>query len=69
MVTSGAAAIAITKLLMSAGVKDVIVCDRQGAIYKGREGLNWIKAEMAEVTNLECKKAPWLRCWKAPMCL
>ena len=53
---AGAAAVAITKLLMSAGVMDVIMCDRQGAIYKGREGLNWIKAEMAEVTNLECKK-------------
>ena len=53
---AGAAAIAITKLLMSAGVKDVIMCDRQGAIYKGREGLNWIKEEMAEVTNLGCRK-------------
>ena len=53
---AGAAAIAIAKLLMSAGVKDVIMCDRQGAIYKGREGLNWIKEEMAEVTNLGCRK-------------
>ena len=53
---AGAAAIAITKLLMSAGVKDVIMCDRQGAIYKGRGGLNWIKEEMAEVTNLEGKQ-------------
>ena len=50
---AGAAAIAITKLLMSAGVHNVIMCDRKGAIYKGREGLNWIKEEMAEVTNLE----------------
>ena len=50
---AGAAAIAITKLLMSAGVRNVIMCDRKGAIYKGREGLNWIKEEMAEVTNLE----------------
>ncbi len=50
---AGAAAIAITKLLMSAGVRDVILCDRKGAIYQGREGLNWIKAEMAEVTNRE----------------
>ncbi len=50
---AGAAAISITKLLMSAGVKHVIMCDRKGAIYKGREGLNWIKEEMAEVTNLE----------------
>ena len=49
---AGAAAISITKLLLSAGVKDVTMCDRKGAIYKGRDGLNWIKEEMAEVTNL-----------------
>lgn len=57
IVTSGAeaAAIAITKLLLSAGFKDITMCDRKGAIYKGREGLNWIKAEMAEVTNLDHK--------------
>ena len=53
---AGAAAIAIVKLIMSAGVKNVIMCDRKGAIYKGREGLNWIKEEMAEVTNLEKKQ-------------
>ena len=53
---AGAAAIAITKLIMSAGVKHVIMCDRKGAIYKGRDGLNWIKEEMAEVTNLEKKQ-------------
>jgi len=52
---AGAAAIAIVKLLLSAGFKHVIMCDRKGAIYKGREGLNWIKEEMAEVTNLEKK--------------
>ena len=52
---AGAAAIAIVKLLLSAGFKDVTMCDRKGAIYKGREGLNWIKEEMAEVTNLEHK--------------
>ena len=52
---AGAAAVAITKLLMSAGVKDVVMCDRKGAIYEGREGLNWIKKEMAQVTNLERK--------------
>ena len=52
---AGAAAIAIVKLLLSAGFKDVTMCDRKGAIYKGREGLNWIKEEMAEVTNLERK--------------
>ena len=53
---AGAAAIAIVKLIMRAGVKNVIMCDRKGAIYKGREDLNWIKEEMAEVTNLEMKK-------------
>ena len=52
---AGAAAIAIVKLLLSAGFKDVTMCDRKGAIFKGREGLNWIKEEMAEVTNLEHK--------------
>ena len=52
---AGAAAIAITKLLLSAGFKDITMCDRKGAIYQGREGLNWIKTEMAEVTNLSRK--------------
>ncbi|MBQ9504620.1 MAG: NAD-dependent malic enzyme [Lachnospiraceae bacterium] len=52
---AGAAAIAIVKLLLSAGFKDITMCDRKGAIYEGREGLNWIKAEMAKVTNLEKK--------------
>lgn len=52
---AGAAAIAIVKLLLSAGFKDITMCDRKGAIYKGREGLNWIKEEMAEVTNLSRK--------------
>ena len=50
---AGAAAIAITKLLLSAGFKNITMCDRRGAIYAGREGLNWIKEEMARVTNLE----------------
>ena len=52
---AGAAAIAITKLLLSAGFRDITMCDRKGAIYKDREGLNWIKTEMAEVTNLSRK--------------
>ena len=52
---AGAAATAIVKLLLSAGFKNVIMCDRKGAIYKGREGLNWIKAELAEETNFERK--------------
>ena len=50
---AGAAAISIVKLLLSAGFKDITMCDRTGIIYKGREkGMNWIKEEMAEVTNL-----------------
>lgn len=49
---AGAAAISITKLLLSAGFKDITLCDRCGAIYEGRaEGMNWIKGEMAQVTN------------------
>ena len=52
---AGAAAISIVKLLLSAGFKNVIMCDRKGAIYEGREGLNWIKEEMSHVTNLEKK--------------
>ena len=52
---AGAAAIAITKLLLSAGFKNITMCDRKGAIYAGRDGLNWIKEEMAQVTNLEKK--------------
>jgi malate dehydrogenase (oxaloacetate-decarboxylating) len=55
---AGAAAISIVKLLLSAGFKNITMCDRKGAIYKGREGLNWIKEEMAEVTNLEHKAGP-----------
>ena len=52
---AGAAAISIVKLLLSAGYKNVTMCDRKGAIYAGREGLNWIKEEMAQVTNIERK--------------
>ena len=52
---AGAAAISIVKLIMSAGIKNVIMCDRKGAIYAGRDGLNWIKEEMAQVTNPEKK--------------
>ena len=51
---AGAAAISITKLLLSAGYKNVILCDRKGAIYEGRkEGMNPIKEELALVTNKE----------------
>ena len=52
---AGAAAIAIVKLLLSAGFKNVTMCDRKGAIYAGRDGLNWIKEEMAQLTNLDKK--------------
>lgn len=48
---SGAAGIAIAKLLMTLGLKDVILCDRTGAIYEGRENLNASKEEIAKVTN------------------
>lgn len=50
---AGAAAISISRLLLRAGARDVTLCDRKGAIYAGRaENMNWIKTEMAEVTNL-----------------
>jgi len=52
---AGAAAVSIVKLLLSAGFRNITMCDRKGAIYKGRDGLNWIKEEMAEVTNLDRK--------------
>ena len=50
---AGAAGIAITQLLMTAGLRDVILCDRSGAIYEGRPGLNEEKAAMAAVSNRE----------------
>ena len=50
---AGAAAIAIVKLLLSAGFRNIVMTDRTGAIYEGRENLNWIKAEMATQTNLQ----------------
>lgn len=53
---SGAAGIAVTRLLMSMGLKRVILCDRKGAIYEGREGLNPEKEEMARITNIERKR-------------
>ena len=48
---AGAAGIAIIKLLMAMGLKNVIMTDRKGAIYEGREGLNPVKEEMAKITN------------------
>ena len=54
---AGAAAIAITKLLISRGLKDVVLCDRRGAVYKGRgQNMNPIKNEIAEITNQKMKK-------------
>ena len=53
---AGAAAISIVRLLLSAGFKNVIMTDRSGAIYAGRENLNWVKEEMAEITNLQKEK-------------
>lgn len=52
---AGAAAIAITKLLLSAGFKNITMCDRHGIICEGRDNLNWIKKEMAEKTNTSHK--------------
>ena len=48
---AGSAGVAIAKLLMSLGLKDVILCDRTGAIYEGRENMNPFKVELAKVTN------------------
>lgn len=48
---AGAAATAITKLLLNYGIKDITMCDRQGAIYDGRDGLNPAKEAMAKITN------------------
>ncbi|MBR5937687.1 MAG: NAD-dependent malic enzyme [Clostridiales bacterium] len=53
---AGAAATAITKLLISRGLKDVVLCDRTGAIYQGREKLNSAKEEIAAITNQKMKK-------------
>jgi len=50
---AGAAAIAIVKLLLSAGFKNIVMTDRSGVIYEGRDNLNWIKEEMAKETNLQ----------------
>jgi malate dehydrogenase (oxaloacetate-decarboxylating) len=53
---AGAAGIAVIRLLLALGLSDVVLCDRQGAIYKGRPGLNSEKTEMAEITNKQMKK-------------
>lgn len=53
---AGAAGIAIIKLLIAMGLKNVILCDRNGAIYEGRENLNKEKEEMAKITNRNLEK-------------
>lgn len=53
---AGAAGISICKLLMKAGVRDITLCDRQGAIWECREGLNGAKTAMAKVTNRAMRK-------------
>ena len=49
---AGSAGVAITKLLLTYGFKNVIMCDKIGILYKGAEGLNWMQEKMVEVTNL-----------------
>ncbi len=53
---AGSAGIAVTKLLMAVGLKNVILCDKVGAIYRGMPGLTDAQAEMAEITNPENKQ-------------
>jgi malate dehydrogenase (oxaloacetate-decarboxylating) len=55
---AGAAGMAIIRLLIALGLRDVVMCDRTGAIWRGREGLNAEKAEMAEISNRQMKKGP-----------
>jgi malate dehydrogenase (oxaloacetate-decarboxylating) len=53
---AGAAGTAVVRLLQATGFPDIIMCDREGAIYRGRNGLNSEKAQMAEITNKQSKK-------------
>ena len=53
---AGSAGIAIVKLLLTAGFKNIIMCDKIGALHVGAEGMNWAQAEMAALTNPEQKK-------------
>ena len=53
---AGSAGIAVTKLLMAVGLKNVILCDKAGAVYRGMPGLTDAQAEMAEITNPENKQ-------------
>jgi malate dehydrogenase (oxaloacetate-decarboxylating) len=50
---AGSAGTAITKLLLSSGAKNIILCDKDGVLYKGKEGLDWAKEELTEITNLD----------------
>ena len=50
---AGAAGIAIVKMLLAAGFRDITMCDKQGALYVGCPGMNWAQAEMAAITNPE----------------
>ena len=52
-VGAGAAGIAIVKMLLTAGFKNITMCDKQGALYVGCPGMNWAQAEMAALTNPE----------------
>lgn len=52
----GAAGISIAKLLLKDGFKNIIMCDTKGAIYKGRDGLNAVKEEISEITNMSRKE-------------
>ena len=53
---AGSAGVAITKLLLTYGFKNVIMCDKIGILYKGAKGLNWMQEKMVEVTNLNNEK-------------
>jgi malate dehydrogenase (oxaloacetate-decarboxylating) len=66
---SGAAGIAVTKLLMSMGLQKVILCDTKGAIYEGRDGLNAEKSTMAKLSNLQKKKRLAVRGYRRGGCL
>lgn len=66
---AGAAGIAIVKLLIAMGLKNVIMCDRHGAIYKGRDGQNHEKELIADITNQNCERVLLPRSLRALTCL
>lgn len=53
---AGSAGIAISKLLLAYGFRNVMLCDRAGILARGMDGLNWMQEKMMEVTNLEGKR-------------